>query len=162
MEVCVSTGTCTLLFCGLWRPHLPQQLVLCISKPTHLFWFVINYIYLPPTTPAPPNKSILKENIVTQNKVSLSLYIYLHIKAHSSSFLVLSKEYVYISYMKDIQLCQSIRWRTHATFEQSRTFYKHFLAHLWTHTLKFPSNEAQMGALMHKRKTENRDNKNYK
>lgn len=40
-------GRCRLFVCGPHSPHLPLQLVvLRISEPTHLFWFVINYIYL--------------------------------------------------------------------------------------------------------------------
>lgn len=40
-------GRCRLFVCGPRSPHLPLQLVVPrISEPTHLFWFVINYIYL--------------------------------------------------------------------------------------------------------------------
>lgn len=62
----------------------------------------------------------------------------------------------------DVQLCQTVRWSTDATFEQSRSFYQHFLARWWTHSLTFPSNKAQMRLLMRRGKTENQDNKKYK
>lgn len=47
MWASLCIGSCGLVACGPCSPHLPLQLVvLRISKRTHLFWFVINYIYL--------------------------------------------------------------------------------------------------------------------
>lgn len=73
MWASLSIGSCGLFVCGPRSPHLPLQLVvLRISKRTHLFWFVINYIYL-----FSSDKWVLKTGPVLKSETQTALHLQL-------------------------------------------------------------------------------------